>query len=243
MPPACCVSSLLAALPRLPPDSLEMLFPPGTAPAPQPRPVPAPPETCHLFCPPCLSSAATLPGGQPLRLAGPRSPEPPDAGGQRNKAWGGKGTHLARQTAVLTCPQLPATPPLPQAPGRTSLQLPLTTSRHDLKPKLTGMNAWLPPLPSAPQLGPVTPHADVALPIGHLGARTSTPPGSQVPASPAQASPSTLRRSCQAPDFQGGPWPAQTPLHPASEFIDESRALGWPWRGGAHDEMDTQCSV
>lgn len=35
-------------------------------------------------------------------------------------------------------------------PGRTLLQFPLSTSRHVLKPKLTGMNVWLPLLPFVP---------------------------------------------------------------------------------------------
>lgn len=127
-------------------------------------------------------------------------PEPPGAEASGARPREGKGTHLARQTAVSTCPRLPATPLRPLAPGRTTLQLPLSTSRHDLKPELTGMNVWLPPLPPAPPAWARHSPADAILPPEHLGARTSSPPGSQVPASPAQASPSAPLRSCQTPD-------------------------------------------
>lgn len=71
----------------------------------------------------------------------------------RRPAQGGPGREVdspARQMASLTCPLLPATPPPPR-PGVEPCPAapPCPTSRHVLKPKVTGMNVWL-PLPLQP---------------------------------------------------------------------------------------------
>lgn len=146
-----------------------------------------------------------------LALA-PRSPLL--AEGQQSKAQGGEGTHLAdRPLSSLThgCQLYSPTAP---GPGRISLQLPSSTSRHVLKPKLTGMNVWLPPLSSTP---PAWAHP---MPMSPVLQDTwdPTPHSRQVPSSPAQASPPTFCRSCQTPDFQGDPWPTQASLYPVPIF-------------------------
>lgn len=96
------------------------------------------------------------------------------------------------------CPQLPWLPATPRPrPGEPLSSSPVSTSRHVLKPKVTGMNAWLPLLSSAPLAEPFTPHAT-------LLRRVRAPPA-----------PPIHGRSCQTPEFQGDPWPTQS-SHPSS---------------------------
>lgn len=87
--------------------------------------------------------------------------------------------------------------PLPSLPARSC---PWSANCHLLKPKLTGMNAWLPLLSAAP-------HADVSSVLGTRACPARLLAPSLVPTSPARPTNPPLRRSCQTPEIQGDPWP------------------------------------
>ena len=118
----------------------------------------------------------------------------------------------------LTCPRLQLHLHCPRPGGEPLSSSPSSTSRHVLKTKIDRDECLAPPsFLCTPSLARHT-HADVTLPPGHLGAHATLPPRSQVPANPAQASPSAPRRSCQTPGFQGDPWPMQASLYPSPIF-------------------------
>lgn len=137
--------------PRLPLCSLEMLFPPGASPRPpsllslgSPRDA----VTCSDLLPSSCRSAGKVSRFSSLVLA------------PRNllcaEGRGGKATRRRGLTwPADRCPHLPmaASYSSAQARGEPLSSSPLSASHHVLKPKLTGMNVWLPLLPSAPLAG------------------------------------------------------------------------------------------
>ena len=188
-----------------------MLLPPGAARGPPARPVSAPPETVSpvlpdqpvlLLCREASLSTSLARAPQNLLLQEARRARPSKE----------KGTHLAGR--ALSSPargcQLRLRCPCPGA--SLSPEAPLSTSRHDLKPKLTGMNAWLPPLLlRAASLGLSPSHADVARPAGRPGAKNDPQKAPGRPAALPKLAPLWVR-SCQAPDVQGDPWPTPRKL-------------------------------
>nr|KAF6272232.1 hypothetical protein mPipKuh1_010833 [Pipistrellus kuhlii] len=147
----------LCPLPRRQPPRLALPSSARSAPgghkAPRPAPSRQPPRPmspCYRLPVSCRSA-----GRRPLPAAvlAPRGLLVV-GGGRGGAAARGRGSP-ARQSAVLRCRGCRLLlGPGPAPPLR--VLLPVSTSRHVLKPKVTGMNAWLPPLAPLPG-GPFTP--------------------------------------------------------------------------------------